>query len=72
MKPFLTYKVKGQLKYHAFSRYREAKKHVKVYLPLSDDNTVSLIRKRRSEWGQWYEEYTMINKKVVRVKETWL
>ena len=51
--------------------YREIKKHLKKMLELSN-GAVSIVRTRRGEWGQWFEQWELVDGKPKITKKTWL
>ena len=51
--------------------YRELKKKIKEYLPLSLSGEISVHRSRRGDWGEWFEVWQMRQNKPTIVKEGW-
>ena len=51
--------------------YRELKKKIKEYLPLSLSGDLHIHRQRRGEWGEWFEIWEMRQGKPTIVKEGW-
>ncbi len=59
--------------FQRYDTYRELKKNLKQHLEDSEDNTVSVSRSRRWEWGEWFENWGLDSeRKPVIVKEGWM
>jgi hypothetical protein len=54
-----------------FVTYRELKKHIKQVLLENLEDTVSVSRSKRGEWGEWFEHWMLIDGKPKIVKEGW-
>jgi hypothetical protein len=84
-KPQVTYTTKDSLReYHnnqrksmyiveQFKTYRELKKALTEILEKSNDVYVSVVRSRRSEWGEWFEcwGYNSERKPII-TKKGWM
>ena len=52
-----------------FPTYRELKRNIKQYLKESVEGSVTVVRHRRGEWGEWYERWELINGEPKIMKE---
>ena len=57
--------------YKSFDTYEKLKKELKQIIKDSIDNTVSVSRSRRGEWGEWFEVWGLQNGKAVIQKQGW-
>jgi len=55
-----------------FKTYRELVKNLKDLIKASDDNTVTVYRTRRGEWGEWFEKWGLENDKLNLIKQGWM
>jgi hypothetical protein len=62
--------INGQIT--SFSTYRELKKNMRLLLKRAADNTVTVSRSRRGEWGEWFEIWQMCHGEPVIIKEGWM
>jgi hypothetical protein len=54
-----------------FNTYREVKRKMKAFMNDSFDENVYVYRKRRGEWGEWYEHWARIGSKCEIYKQGW-
>jgi hypothetical protein len=54
-----------------YPTYRELKKNLKKHLEENIENTISVSRSKRGEWGEWYEIWKLVNGNPIIVKEGW-
>jgi len=54
-----------------FNTYREVKRKMKAFMNDSFDENVYVYRKRRGEWGEWYEHCARIGSKCEIYKQGW-
>ena len=52
--------------------YREVKQDMLRYLKQSYSGEVSVYRERRGEWGEWFENWQLIDDKPKIIKEGWM
>lgn len=53
--------------------YAEVKKNMKKFLTEATDNKVQVYRRRRGEFGEWYEHWQFnAERKPVIVKQGWM
>jgi hypothetical protein len=55
----------------SYDTYRELKKNLKRHLQENLEDTISVSRSRRGEWGEWFEHWMLIDGKPKKVKEGW-
>jgi hypothetical protein len=55
-----------------YNTYRELKKNLKRHLEENLEAEVSVSRSRRGEWGEWFENWQLINGKPQIVKKGWM
>jgi len=55
-----------------FDTYAKLRRELKEMLESSTDNTVSISRSRRGEWGEWFENWELVNGKPKIVKQGWM
>tara|TARA_R110000868_G_scaffold204449_1_gene452539 strand:- start:2014 stop:2289 length:276 start_codon:yes stop_codon:yes gene_type:complete len=59
----------------SFPTYRELKKNMACILAvaiyLDEDDTVSVYRERKGEWGEYYEKWAIVNNKPTIIKSGW-
>jgi hypothetical protein len=59
----------------SFPTYRELKKNMARILAnaiyLDEDDAVSVYRERRGEWGEWFENWSLVNGQPKIVKQGW-
>ena len=52
--------------------YKEVKSKMKYFLVDSIDNNVSVYRKRRGQWGEWFEHWSLdSNNRPIITKQGW-
>ena len=57
----------------SMNTYREFKSKVKLLINESIDNQVSVYRKRRGQWGEWFEHWSLdYNGKLIITKQGWM
>lgn len=54
-----------------FNTYREVKSKMKAFMNDSFDENVWVYRKRRGEWGEWFEHWARIGTKCEIYKQGW-
>ena len=54
-----------------FNTYREVKRKMKAFMNDSFDENVNVYRKRRGEWGEWAETWSLVNGKPKITKQGW-
>lgn len=67
-----SYGKKNPYKTIQYPTYRELKKNLKKHLEENLEATISVSRSRRGEWGEWFENWQLVNGKPVIVKEGWM
>ena len=55
-----------------YPTYRELLKNLRKHLEENLEPTVSVLRSRRGEWGEYYEHWMLGGGKPVKVKEGWM
>lgn len=55
-----------------FPTYRELRKNLVELLKASENETITVYRTRRGEWGEWFEKWELCNNKPVLLKQGWL
>ena len=55
--------------YKVYSRYSELKKNLTEHINDSLIGQVQVYRKRRGEWGEWFEHWELKDGKPIIVKE---
>lgn len=83
-RPFISYRNRqGKVVQFEFPTYRELKKNLKEHLKnvcrieycdedYSDTTTIHVTRYKRGEWGEWFENWQMVNNKPTKLKEGWM
>ena len=62
---------KGENKIVLVRTYKEVKRRMNAFMLNSFDENVSVFRKRRGQWGEWYENWAKIGNKCQIIKEGW-
>lgn len=62
----------NRTKYKEFATYRELKRNLKQALKDSLDDYIHVSRSRRGEWGEYFEDWRLINDKPTIIKEGWM
>lgn len=62
---------KGESKIVLIRTYREAKHKMNAFMDKSFDENVSVFRKRRGQWGEWFENWSRIGGKAKIIREGW-
>jgi hypothetical protein len=52
-----------------FNTYKEIKRELKKYA--LKYYSVTVTRTRRGEWGQWFEKYITVDKRLYKIGEGW-
>ena len=65
-------KVKSETTYKVYRRYAELKKRLREHLNESIYGQVQVYRRRRGEWGEWFEHWEIRNNKPTIVKQGWM
>ena len=68
----VTDKTTRKSEYISTKTYRELKKKIKEYLPLSLSGELHIHRSKRGEWGEYYKTWQMVKGKPTIVKEGWM
>jgi hypothetical protein len=55
-----------------YPTYRELKKNLKKHLQENIEAQICVSRSRKGEWGEWFENWTLVNGKPTIVKEGWM
>lgn len=55
-----------------YPTYRELKKNLKLHLEHNHESTVTVIRKRMGEWGEWFEKWELNDGRPRIVKQGWM
>jgi len=55
-----------------YATYKELKKNLKKHLEENVEATVPVSRSRRGEWGEWFENWQLIDGKPQIVKQGWM
>jgi|LSQX01.1.fsa_nt_gb hypothetical protein len=75
-RPYISYNKKGygySSVGYTIPTYAEVKKRMAEFLNDADDNTVCVYRKRRGNWGEWFEHWQFnYKRKPVIVKQGWM
>lgn len=67
-----SYGKKSPYKSIQYKTYKELKKNIKKHLEENIEDTVSVLRSRRGEWGEFYEIWTLLDGKPVIVRSGWM
>lgn len=67
-----SYGKKSPYKTIQYPTYRELKKNIKRHLEENLESTVSVSRSKRGEWGEYFENWQLVNGKPTIVKEGWM
>jgi hypothetical protein len=62
---------KWKQRWKSFPTYRELKKVIKEYIENDVDDEIHVFRRKRGEWGEWFEIWQMSDGKPKIVKEGW-
>lgn len=62
----------GKLKNFTVGTYKEVKRRMREFLEDSDGNEVSVYRRRRGEWGEWFENWGRAGSGCEIRKEGWM
>ena len=54
-----------------YKTYRELKKNIKKHLQENIENVVCVSRSKRGEWGEFYENWKLIDNKPTIIKSGW-
>lgn len=55
-----------------YPTYRELKKNLKKHLQENLEAQVAVCRSKRGEWGEWFENWTLVNGNPQIVKQGWM
>ena len=53
-------------------RYTDVKATIKTMIDDAVDGIVRVYRRRRGEWGEWFEHWQLVNGKPKVIKEGWM
>ena len=59
-------------KFILYPTYRELKKNIQKHLLENLEPEVSVSRSKRGEWGEWFENWQLVNGKPKIVKQGWM
>jgi hypothetical protein len=62
---------KGENKVVLVRTYKEVKRRMNAFMLNSFDENVSVFRKRRGQWGEWFENWSRIGGKAKIIREGW-
>lgn len=62
---------KGENKVVLVRTYKEVKRRMNAFMNDSFDENVSVFRKRRGQWGEWFENWSKIGSKAKIIREGW-
>jgi hypothetical protein len=51
--------------------YSKLKTQIRKYLPLSVEDKIHVYRKRRGQFGEWFEHWQLVNGRAKIVKQGW-
>ena len=66
------YGKKSPYKTIQYPTYRELKKNIQRHLEENLEATISVSRSRRGEWGEWFENWQLVNGKPGIIKQGWM
>lgn len=66
-----SYGKKSPYKTISYPTYKELKKNLKNHLEENLEATICVSRSRRGEWGEWFENWQLIDNKPQIVKQGW-
>lgn len=64
--------VKSPYKAIQYKTYRELRKNLMQHLLENLENQVAVSRTKRGEWGEWFENWKLIDGKPQIVKQGWM
>ena len=64
--------VKSPYKSIQYPTYKELKKNLMKHLLENLENQVAVCRSKRGEWGEWFENWTLVNGNPQIVKQGWM
>ena len=62
---------KNTYKTISYKTYSELKRNIKRHLIENVEDTISISRSKRGEWGEWFEIWTLKNGCPIIIKEGW-
>jgi hypothetical protein len=62
---------KGEYKNVLVPTYKAVKRKMNAFMNDSFDENVSVFRRRRGQWGEWYENWAKVGNKCQIIKEGW-
>lgn len=54
-----------------YKTYKELRKNIFTHLSENLEAQVSVCRSKRGQWGEWFENWKLVNGKPTIVKEGW-
>lgn len=54
-----------------YRSYRELRKDIANQIARSEDGVIHVARSKRGQWGEWFEVWTMRDRKPKLVREGW-
>jgi len=57
---------------NVYDTYAKLRRGIKAMLNASIDDMVYVSRSRRGEWGEWFENWSLVNGKPKIIKQGWM
>jgi len=54
-----------------YPTYKELRKNIKRHLEENLESVISVSRSRRGEWGEWFENWSLVDDKPTIIKQGW-
>ena len=65
------YNRKRESQWFEYPTYAELKKDLPNHFKDSLDETITVYRSRRGEWGEWFEHWELRDNKAIIIKSGW-
>jgi hypothetical protein len=62
---------KGMVNINVYPTYAKLKRSIATMLSESHDGRVNVVRSRKGEWGEWFENWELVDGKPKIVREGW-
>lgn len=62
---------KSPYKVIEYSTYRELKKNMQKHLEENLEAQIAVSRTKRGQWGEWFENWKLVNGKAGIIKQGW-
>ncbi len=62
---------KSEQIYKDFPTYQKLRREIKKFLEENITGSITVFRTRRGEWGEWFEEWELINGKPTIIRQGW-